>query len=257
MQSESIMVVTLEDGQQALRVVRRYGNSCIEHDMVLRPGAARLDFVTRVDWHEREKMLKCAFPVDIHAQRATYEIQFGAIERPIHWNTSYDRAKFEVCGHRWADLSEHGYGVSLLNDCKYGYDIYDNRMRLTLLRSPNHPDPTADEGFHTFTYALYPHTGDWRCGTMEQAYQLNCPLEEHAGNGSGLPGPLAQVMSEHVALDTIKGAEDGRGVVIRFYECFGSRGPVKVRFGKQPVRVTECSLMEVDEAVLPCGLMSL
>ena len=251
-QAESMNVVTLEDGQQALRVVRRYGNSCIEQDMVLRPGAARLDFVTRVDWHEREKMLKCAFPVDIHAQRATYEIQFGAIERPNHWNTSYDRAKFEVCGHRWADLSEHGYGVSLLNDCKYGYDIYDNRMRLTLLRSPNHPDPTADEGFHTFTYALYPHTGDWRCGTMEQAYQLNCPLEEHAGNGSGLPGPLAQVMSEHVALDTIKGAEDGRGVVIRFYECFGSRGPVKVRFGKQPVRVTECSLMEVDEAVLPC-----
>jgi len=252
-QAESVQVVALEDGQQALRIVRRYCKSCIEQDMVLRPGAARLDFVTRVDWHEREKMLKCAFPVDVHAQRASYEIQFGAIERPNHWNTSYDRAKFEVCGHRWADLSEHGYGVSLLNDCKYGYDIYGNRMRLTLLRSPNFPDPTADEGFHTFTYALYPHAGDWRNGTMEQAYQLNCPLEEHIGSGSGLPGPLAQVLSKHVALDTIKGAEDGRGVVIRFYECFGSRGPVKVRFGKRPSSVYECNLMEEDETAVLCA----
>ncbi len=252
LQAESLQVVTLDDGQQALRIVRRYGRSRIEQDLVLRPGAARLDFVTRVDWHEREKMLKCAFPVDIHAQRATYEIQFGAIERPNHWNTSYDRAKFEVCGHRWADLSEHGYGVSLLNDCKYGYDIYDNRMRLTLLRSPNFPDPTADEGFHTFTYALYPHAGDWRNGTVEQAYQLNNPLEQHPGSGSGLPGPLAQVLSGRVALDTIKAAEDGRGVVIRFYECAGSRGPVKLRLGKQPLRVQECNLMEVDESAVPC-----
>ena len=183
---------------------------------------------------------------------STYEIQFGSIDRPNHWNTSFDKAKFEVCGHRWADLSEHGYGVSLLNDCKYGYDIYDNRMRMTLLRSPNHPDPTADEGFHTFTYALYPHEGDWRNGTVREAYLLNNPIEVHPAAGSGLPGPLAQVMSDHAALDTIKAAEDGRGVVVRLYECFGSRGKVNVRFGKQPARVWECNLMEQDEYELPC-----
>ena len=246
--AESVAVVTLASGASAVRVVRRYGASTIRQDMVLAPDSRRLDFVTHVDWHEREKMLKTAFPVDIHSQRATYEIQFGSIERPTHWNTSYDKAKFEVCGHRWADLSEGGYGVSLLNDSKYGYDIYGNRMRMTLLRSPNYPDPLADEGEHDFVYSVYPHAGDWRNGTVREAYRLNTPLETHVSGGAGtISAPVAKVICAHAALDTLKCAEDGRGVIVRLYECGGARGPVKLELGKTPVRVTECDLMERDE----------
>lgn len=246
--AESVEAVTLVSGAPAVRVVRRYGASTILQDIVLAPGSRRLDFVTHVDWHEREKMLKTSFPVDIHAQRATYEIQFGSIERPTHWNTSYDRAKFEVCGQRWADLSEGSYGVSLLNDSKYGYDIYGNRMRMTLLRSPNYPDPIADEGEHDFVYSVYPHAGDWRSGVVREAYRLNIPLERRVSGGAGIiTAPVAKVICSHAALDTLKGAEDGRGVIVRLYECSGARGPVNIELGKTPVRVTECDLMERDE----------
>ena len=192
-------------------------------------------------------MLKCAFPVDIHASHATYEIQFGAITRPTHRNTSYDRAKFEACGNRWADLSEGNYGVSLLNDSKYGYDILGNRMRLTLLRSPSFPDPFADQGMQEFTYALYPHAGDWRTGTVHEAYRLNVPMETHPGSGNGLPGPLARLASDHAVLDTIKQAEDSNGIILRIYESAGARGPIHITFALPPASVTECDLMEREE----------
>lgn len=250
--ARSIKPVTLKDGCPALRVSWTHGRTEITQDIVLRPGSRRLDFVTRVDWQERDRMLKCAFPVDIHASQAAYEIQFGTIMRPTHRNTSYDRAKFEVCGHRWADLSESSYGVSLLNDCKYGYDILGSRMRLTLLRSPSFPDPAADQGIQEFTYSLYPHPGDWRTGTVREAYRLNVPLETHPGRGGGLPGPLARCDSGHAVLDTIKLAEDGRGVILRLYESAGGRGPVQLAFGREPVSVTECDLMERDERAVPC-----
>ena len=121
-------------------------------------------------------MLKVAFPVDIHSEKATYEIQYGNVERPTHWNTSWDYARFEVCGHKWADLSEDDYGVSLLNDCKYGYDIKDGVIRLSLLKSAVYPNKNADNEIHEFTYSLYPHAGGWRCGkTIQMAYSLNCP----------------------------------------------------------------------------------
>ena len=122
--------------------------------MRLASGSRRLEFVTEVDWHERHKFLKVAFPVNVLAARATYEIQFGHLERPTHTNTSWDVARFEVCAHRWADLGEPGYGVALLNDCKYGYDIHGNVMRLSLLRGPGWPDPESDQGSHRFSYAL-------------------------------------------------------------------------------------------------------
>ena len=251
--ADSITVVTLDNGAKALRIARSYGSSRIEQDIVLEAGSRRLDFITRADWHDKERMLKCAFPVDIHAQRAAYEIQFGTIERPTHRNTEYDRAKFEVCGHRWADLSEGGYGVSILNDCKYGYDIKGNVMRLTMLRCPNYPDPHADEGAHEFTYSLYPHTGDWRNGVVREAYRLNVPLEARTSGGSGLiNAPLAQTDCAHAAIDTLKWAEDGRGAILRLYECGGARGPVKVKLGKTPAKVTECDLMERDESEVLC-----
>ena len=143
----------------AVQFVRELGHSRITQTMRLTSGSRRLEFVTEVDWHERHKFLKVAFPVNVHAARATYEIQFGHLERPTHVNTSWDVARFEVCAHRWADLSEPGYGVALLNDCKYGYDVHGNVMRLSLLRAPGWPDPASDQGVAPLLVRAVPARG--------------------------------------------------------------------------------------------------
>ncbi len=153
---------------------RRFLDSEIIQTIHIYEHIPRIDFVTEIDWQQHETLLKVAFPVNIHANEATYEIPYGNIQRPTHWNTLWDKGRFEVPAQKWADLSEGDYGVSLLNDCKYGYDIKDNVMRLTLIKSPIHPDPNADIGEHQFTYSLYPHAGDWRSGgTIQEAYRLN------------------------------------------------------------------------------------
>ncbi|WP_322907473.1 alpha-mannosidase [Paenibacillus campi] len=156
--------------------VWNYDETQIVQQLIVYTASRRIDFVTDVDWKERQKLLKVAFPVQIRATEATYDIQFGNVKRPTHWNTSWDWARFESVGHQWADLSERSYGVSLLNDCKYGYDIKDHTLRLSLLKSAIHPDPMADYGQHQFTYSLYPHSGDWLDGgTVQEAWQLNAP----------------------------------------------------------------------------------
>ncbi len=239
----------------SLRVVRRFGGSRIEQKIVIYADIPRLDFVTEVDWQERKMMLKVAFPVDINADKARYEIQFGNVERPTHASTSWDFAKFEVCGHRWADLSEGNYGVSLLNDCKYGHDIRDGVMRLTLLRGPVDPDPTADLGHHRMIYSIYPHAGDYAAGdTMWMAYDLNVPM--HAFLTSPHEGKLPTeaswftVDTDHVVLDTIKKAEDDNAIVIRLYEAYNRRGPVGIRAGFPIQSAAECDLMEKNPTEL-------
>ncbi len=159
-----------------LEIRRQILNSVTTQRISLTRGSARLDFDTKIDWRERHILLKVAFPVDILAPQATYEIQWGNVQRPTHRNTSWDWARFETCAHKWVDLSEGGYGVSLLNDCKYGHDIRDNVMRLSLLRAPTSPDPEADQGEHRFTYSLLPHAGGWEAGTAAEAYRLNDPV---------------------------------------------------------------------------------
>src|SRR5690606_264399 len=144
-----------------------------------------IDVNMHVDWHEKRVLMKVAFPVDILSPRATYDIQYGTIERATHASREHERARVEVTGHHWADLSEGNYGVSLLNDCKYSYDVKVNLMRLSLLRAPVHPDEHADQGEHRMTYSLYPHFGDWRYGTVQQGFQLNVPLLSIAAEGTG------------------------------------------------------------------------
>ncbi len=157
-----------------LRFRWEVGKSTITQDIYLYTKSRRIDFRTTVDWQESHKLLKVSFPVDLIAEQATYEIPFGALERTMNNNTSWDRAQFEVCGHRWADVSEGDYGVSLMNDCKYGYDIKDGHMRLSLLRAPKWPDHAADIGEHEFTYSLLPHGGNWReAHTVRAAAELN------------------------------------------------------------------------------------
>ncbi len=250
--AESVEMIEDSEVRAVVRVVKTFHRSTITQDIVLARGARRLDFVTHVDWQEEEKMLKAAFFPDIHAQKATYEIQFGAIERPTHWNTSYDRARFEVCAHRWADLSEGLYGVSLLNDSKYGYDIKDNRMRLTLLRSPNYPDPIADKGEQEFTYSIYPHGGDWRNGTVREAHTLNAPLIAQRGasceSREFKPESFLSLESPTAVVDAVKGAEDGNGIIVRVYEAGGARGRAKLTLGFAASGATECDLMETDQS---------
>jgi len=217
--------------------------------------AYRLDFDTRVDWRERHVLLKVAFPVDVLSPLATYDIQWGNVQRPTHRNTSWDWARFEVVAHKWVDLSEGDYGVSLLNDCKYGHDVRGNVIRLTLLRGPTYPDPDADQGEHRFIYSLLPHPGDWRAGSVPAAYALNDPLIVRRVNGGGVGGStsrsLVSVDAPNVIIETVKQAEDDQGLIVRLYENERCRGPATLRTGFPLAKAYRCTLLEEDEAPLP------
>jgi alpha-mannosidase len=252
---ESVEVVEHGPLRAGIRVSRRFGDSEITQVIRLDAGAHWIQFDTEVEWHETNRLLKVAFPVDVRSLRATYEIQFGHVERPTHANTSWDVARFEVCAHKWADLSEPGYGVALLNDCKYGYDISGNVIRLSLLRATTWPDPVADRGHHRFTYRLYPHEGDLRqAGVVDAGYDLNVPLQPvttaaHPGTGDARVS-LVSVDVPHVVVDVVKRSEDRSGaLVVRLYEAWGRRGPVTIRvpWDIRRAALTDLLEREVDE----------
>ena len=220
--------------RSAIRVRRSFGASTITQTLSLTAGSPLLRVDNEIDWHETNRLLKVAFPVAVKSQRATYEIQYGHVERPTHANTSWEAARFEVCAHKWADLSEPGYGVALLNDCKYGYDITDAGMRLSLLRATTWPDPEADRGSHRFAYGLLPHPGDLReAGVVDAGYEFNVPLrvvvtDAHTGDGAATSS-LAEVDAPNACIEVVKQADDGSGAtIVRLYEAWGSRGPVTV-----------------------------
>jgi alpha-mannosidase len=235
-----------------IRIVKKAKHSTITQDVSIFRNNPRIDFRTSVEWHEKRRLLKAAFPVDVLSRVATYEVQYGAIERPTHHSSTVDRAKFEVPGHRWIDLSEGDYGVSLLNDSKYGFDVYQNRMRISLLRSTTEPDPHADEGHHDFTYSLYPHAGDWReGGTVRAAYELNAPMiartaEAHEGDLPCEYG-FVSVDRSNVVIDSVKKAEDSDAIIVRMYEAHGARGTTALSFAETPSSVSECDLMEEND----------
>lgn len=248
---ESMEVIEKGPERGILRIKRRFLKSSFIQDIIVYSDNARIDFKTHIDWKEEDIVLKAAFPLDIRADRATYEIQFGHIERDTHWNTSWDKAKFEVCGHKWADLSENGYGVSLLNDCKYGYDIKEGRMRLTLLRCGTSPNADADKEVHEFIYSLYPHEDGWREGrTVQEAYDLNYPLiGKVTGKQIGsLPGNMSMIRvdKENVIAETVKKAEDDSDMIIRVYEAYNRRSDVKLELINDIESACECDLMEND-----------
>ncbi len=251
----------LENGplRATIEVQRRIFNSLISQRISLRYNSARLDFDTAVTWRERHVLLKVAFPVAVLSPAATYEIQWGNVERPTHRNTSWDWARFETCAQKWVDLSEGDYGVSLLNDCKYGHDIRDNVMRLTLLRGSTNPDPTADLGDHHFVYSLLPHSGRWNEDTIGEAYALNDPLIVAAGQKSPSraesapqsPGhSFIAVDTPNVVIETIKQAEDGAGIIVRLYESQRKRGAFTVRTAFQMTAAWRTNLLEEDQEKL-------
>lgn len=230
-----------------LEIERKVSQSLIKQEIIFYAKSRRIDFCTYVDWKEHQHLLKVHFPVDIHTDEATFDIQFGNVTRKVHTNTSWDQAKFESCGQKWMDLSEGHYGVSLLNDCKYGHSVKESNMALTLIKSGIEPNPTTDQEEHFFIYSLYPHAESWQhSDTVWEAAKLNQPA--YAVNG-GIPGStysFADIDKKNVILETIKQAEDGIGIILRMYECENAamKAFVTLNFENKEYRVEECNLLE-------------
>ncbi len=262
--AESVRVIEQGPLRATIEIKRRAMHSTYIQRISLSHNSPRLDFDTEIDWREKHTLLKVAFPVDILSPVATYEIQWGNVQRPTHRNTSWDWARFETCAQKWADLSEGGYGVSLINDCKYGHDIQNNVMRISLLRSPTHPDPKADQGQHRFSYSLLPHAGDW-AATIPHAYALNDPLivysradgqpaagDQQAVSATGVArqSPFVAADKPNVVIETIKRAEDGNGVIVRLYESQRRRGPVTLHTSFPLASAHRVNLLEDDKEQL-------
>ena len=234
----------------AIRLTWRYERSTITQVLALEAGASRLDIDCFVDWHEHQTLLKTAFPLAVRADSTTAEIQFGHVSRPTHRNTSWDQARFETSMHRWVDFSEPGFGVTLLNDSKYGYDAKGNVVRLTLIKSPVFPWPEADQGEHRFRYAVFLHDGDKRAVHAE-AESFNVPLRLIAGGtGDGRPVSLVEVVSGGASIDAIKQTEDGNAIVIRLWETEGRRQPITLKFGRIWQRIRTANLLEEPDTTL-------
>ncbi|MGW9351659.1 alpha-mannosidase [Nocardiopsis flavescens] len=245
-------VDALEPVDHGLRIARSFGDSSVVQVLTLAPGSRRLDVETVVDWHEREKFLKAAFPLDVRAETSASEIQFGHVRRPTHTNTSWDAARFEICAHRWVHVGEPGYGAALVNDSTYGHDVTRDvredggtttTVRLSLLRAPRFPDPETDQGEHRFRYALVP--GAEIEDAVREGYRLNLPPREVGG--SGTVEPLVRVEGAGVAVESVKPADDRSGdVVVRLYESLGARTRAAVRFGFPVAGVSAVNLLEEE-----------
>ncbi|MBV8901604.1 MAG: alpha-mannosidase [Verrucomicrobia bacterium] len=225
----------VESGPLRAAIRIQYELAGIKVTQLCRLGTAsrRLDFVTRIRWATRRTLLRALFPVNVRTHEMWAETAFGAVARPTHRNTTWDQAKFEVPAHRWTDLSEPGYGVSLLSDSKYGYSVEANVLGISLLRSPIYPDPHADRHEHSLTYSLYPHPGDWRTGgTLAAAQELNAPLTVLPSTRvDRSPTPFFSLVDGSIQLAALKKAEDSDDIIVRLFEPYGSRGQVTLRSG--------------------------
>ncbi|MEV5476378.1 glycoside hydrolase family 38 C-terminal domain-containing protein [Streptomyces sp. NPDC052207] len=257
LEADSVTVVENDPLLGAIRVERTFGTgSRITQTITLRAGSPRVDFETEIDWHETEKILKAAFPVDIRAAHSSAEIQFGHIQRPTHTNTTWEAARFEVSGHRWVHIGEPGYGVAVINDSTYGHDVTrtvrddggtTTTVRLSLVRAPRVPDPEADQGRHRFTYSLLP--GASIEDAVAEGYALNLPLR--VADSAGAPEPVVSVDGDGVTVEAVKLADDASGdVVVRLYESRGGRaqGVLRTGFALAGARVTDLLERPLEDA---------
>lgn len=262
----------LEQGpvRTVIQISHGFAASVVTQKVILYADQPRIDFQTVAEWKEHHVLLRVNFPAAVNASKASYEIQYGNVERETTANHSWDTAKFEVCGHKWADLSDNGAGLSLLNDCKYGYSVRDGEMGLTLIKSGVYPNPNADIGRHEFTYSIYPHKGRWQeARTVEMAYDLNVPLftvwgdsRADAGKGAGTKVPewfrrtgsfsLIQTDAPDCFVEVVKQAEDKKGYILRTYENQNRTAPVTYTFGFPLEKVWECDLQEHNLREIAC-----
>jgi len=249
---KNIFIKTENPQKVVLRIIREYNKSTFAQDLVLNRGIPRLDIENSIDWNESHVLLKAAFNLNVKNEEATFEIPFGTIRRATIPRNKFEEAKFEVSGHKWIDLTDEDgdYGVSMLNDCKYGFDFKGSKMRITLLRSPKSPDPKADIGKHKFTYSIYPHNYGWKKGrTFNKAYELNYPMTARISpkkrNGNLLQEfSFIKVENPGIVVSAIKKAEDSDNIILRFYEIFGKDTDVKIIFNKKLKGVKETDLIE-------------
>jgi len=247
-------VASLGPLQLRIRSEYRVGESSrIAQDVVFHSTTPRVDCETVIDWHEKRKLLKAVFDLGVLADTARHEIQYGHVERPTHRNLPGDRARFEVCAHKWTDLSDGGFGVALLNDCKYGVSVHGGRIGLSLIKAGVHPDPRGDEGKHFVTYSLLPHAGPFTVeSVIRPAYELNIPatasLVEESAAAAKLP---VSVSAPNIIIEAVKWAEEGRAFIVRLYEAGRMGSYVDVTFGAEVTRVTEVNILEEHTADLP------
>lgn len=242
-----VRAVVLVERKFLHSVIRQYITAYAELD--------RIDIRNEIDWDDSYLLLKADFPVDVNAVKATFDIQFGIIERVTHENTLWDFAQFESCAHKWADLSDNSFGLAVLNDCKYGYSAKDGHIALTLLRSANDPQPKQDCTHHTFTYSLYPHAGPAAISrVVQEGYSLNCPLYTMFSNAQKGAWPerfsLACVDADNIILETVKRAEDSDALILRLYETWNRATDCSIRFGRLMEMAAQCDMMEENEALL-------
>lgn len=247
----------LENGAAVLEQHYRTEKSSLTQKIRLAAGAEMLAFDTEVDWHERLKMLRTSFPVDVYADEVVCDIQFGSLRRSTRRNTSWDVSQFEICAHKWVDLNDGGYGVALLNDCKYGYKVEKNVLDLNLLRSTNdtseRDSQPLDQGLHRFSYALCPHCGDEKQAAIEQkALAFNIPLVfSDAGNAAQCSmESFVRADAPNIELSAVKRAEDGSGMILRFFETFGRKSQTEITLPVGTASCVLCSLTEQDEQEL-------
>ncbi len=248
---ESMRWTEMGDVCAVLEIRRKASKSAFTQKIVFYADSRRIDFKTNVDWKEHQTLLKVHFPINVHTDQATFDVQFGNLTRKTHSNTSWDVARFESCGQKWMDLSEGHYGVSLLNDCKYGHSVKDSVIGLSLIKSGIEPNPVADQEQHVFTYALYPHAEGWQAAqTVAESYKLNQPLLAVDGAAEGPEYSFASVDAPNVIIETVKKAEDGNGVIVRMYESENSLTHAKLTVDSAYKEAYSCNLLEENESGL-------
>lgn len=280
--ARSIAITCAQGLSAGLELEIAFGRSVLRQRISLDAHERVIRFDCEADWRERHRFLKVEFPVQVRSAEASFEIQFGHVKRPTHFNSIQDIARFESCAHKWVDLSQPDYGVALLNDCKYGCAVHGSTLRLSLLRAPTYPDPEADQGVHRFSYGLYPHSGDLvQAGVVRKGFEFNCPPVLAAGaqacvkavqspsvcGGSADSGancisgsvarcaavagqPWLSIDTPNLIIDTVKKAEDGSGLIVRLYECHGTAGTALLRCG---LPWAECTAVTLLEDALPDG----
>lgn len=239
-------MLLIEDGpvRKTIQIKKKFKSSFILQNISIYEDSARIDFDTKVEFREKQMLLKAGFDVDVDAPFATYDISMGNLQRETTRNTSIEKAKYEVCTHKFMDLSEDNYGVAVLNDCKYGCDVAGNRMRITLIKTSTFPDESQDIGEHEFCYSLLPHVGDVKAGMVrEEAYHFHQMPYLIMGEMS-LPEEVLMYEEQGVVLETVKKAENEEAIILRFYEHHGEEKEVKLYWNGPISRVIKCNVLE-------------